>query len=1002
MRIKKNSLVTYRVFAAITTLAILVVGFQNCGNSKTFTAAVKINSISGTEEVPQYAELKLGESASFPPLKLFFVVDNSGTMQANQINLSNAFSEMFSNQNADNLSPFESTAYVFNTAQMSIGQSDESFAKLPINDLKYFEQMSWSNLLAGPRSYILNGDVPGDLVGYRSVVSNSSGLNAVSYIPSPVSLFMENSGRSLASTKSFKTRDGSVEEFSKDFTERLKILDPARSAMDPVKKTGVLDMVIDKESGLCAVARVMRNKSDYIKDGDIAAFIVVSDEEDSDIKGLSCIQSVKDYTSEQDFFDGYCINPKTKLSYRELNPSPNQANCKVDYSTGFTYTYSYTLPKTDVSYYIQQRDYTVRQYIVNYSAVTHTYSQPQVVISYYTKAPTYEVPQSTISYYKKVESCDIRDGVKFNCTYTFPQSTTSVFAESFSNCSSFATGKIPSDALLGDSSHPLTCNKLANKTLSGSCTSTDTTKLNCKQNYSPSRLSLAAIDGVVSSTCESFATSSGKLPANAVLNDAGFEVQCASTVKTNIVGSGLCSPNKADCKEAATGKTSVAIDGIPTDASASACMAYAVKNKSKLDSNALLENASYPVTCAESNGRTVTNQEGRCSTLSSAYKNCSEHAAATPTKGTHNGVVASTCLSFIQTAIGPSRVIATSPAPTCALSSAVQTVIVNKTMNYNGTSSTYTPAANASCFDELKDYIAVNDGITTVTSCKVNSVVKSFMLHNTGKLCAQLPDPLSPCSTSAKRECIAQDVAAGDPYLSSLTQKVFAGEFTCNTKCSDTSFCGTQVGTIGENYKDCSVSDASTQRPFKKELYSNKNIVCNLDEKATPVVTRDSYRDIGSKIDYVAGAASESGIPNALANYIRDESELTFGANKPSVSVFVRQPGDSLGTNGSLGTAYNAFADLMGGEKRSVLSGAQGYAEALKSLSAVIKEKLARSFNVDIGQDNKVQRIWHRKAGSTTWGNPLDSSEWSAFGGTVTLNPNYEVEYGDEFRIEFF
>ena len=285
----------------------------------------------------------------------------------------------------------------------------------------------------------------------------------------------------------------------------------------------------------------------------------------------------------------------------------------------------------------------------------------------------------------------------------------------------------------------------------------------------------------------------------------------------------------------------------------------------------------------------------------------------------------------------------------------------------------------------------------------MKSIINSSTLHNVGKLCSQIADPLSPCTSStSKRGCVAQDVPAGNPYLSNTTTLALAGEFDCNTKCTDTTFCNSQVGTVDENYKDCSVQDASSQRPFTKELWADKGIVCNLNEKPTPGVTKGPYKDIGSKIDYVAGAASESGLPDALANYVRDESDLAFGATKPSVSVFVRQPGDSLGTNGSIGAAYNTFADLMGGEKRSVLSDAQGYADALKSLSGGIKDKLARSFNVNIGTDNKVRRIWHRQAGETDWGTPVDPSDWSASGGTVTFNVNYQLQYGDEFRVEFF
>ena len=51
-----------------------------------------------------------------PDLKLFFIVDNSGTMKQNQLNLSASFGSMFDSSSAS-LSKFDSTTYLLNTAQ---------------------------------------------------------------------------------------------------------------------------------------------------------------------------------------------------------------------------------------------------------------------------------------------------------------------------------------------------------------------------------------------------------------------------------------------------------------------------------------------------------------------------------------------------------------------------------------------------------------------------------------------------------------------------------------------------------------------------------------------------------------------------------------------------------------------------------------------------------------------------------------------------------------------
>ncbi len=1005
--IKKYSL----IFSAFVILAVIAATFQNCSSDVKFNTVLDINSITGTTDKPQYNEVSVGDSTHFPPLKLFFVVDNSGTMQANQISLSSAFSKMFSNDNADNLAPFEATAYIFNTAQASIKKDNDTFVKLPKNDPEYFaSSMTLDQIFAGPRAFTLNGEVPGDLVGYRTYEMNTLGLSTIHFSPMPVVNFSNDVTRVIASTGIYKSKTGSVADLDREFKARISVLDPARSAIDPLKRVGVLDSVVDKESGLCALARVMRNKSDFIKPGDMAAFVIVSDEDDADPKGMSCVQSYKEDFGVDEYFDGFCTTPKTTIVYRDVNPNPSAANCKVDYATGFKYTYTYELPKTDVSYYIQQREYTIRQTAITYKSVTHTFTQPRVEISYFTKAPTYDVPRSSISYYKKIEACDIRDGVKFNCTYTFPKFTTDAIEQDYTTCNTFYPGKIPSDALLNDAQYPVTCAKLAPiANRAGACAVTDANKLNCKQNYSAARIK-TLINGSIAttSTCAAFATANAaSLLAGAVVADAGFEATCADAPLNGVVSNGLCSSAKLNCTEVPVTKTSNPIDGIVADSSSTACMNFAMNKKSSLDNNAVLNNSTYLVTCIETAGRSVTN-EGLCSSVPAGTKDCVNKVAPTITTATINGVPSSgqTCKQFIQSNIGSTRVISDSIMPNCSSSTAVQTVTSNeKTISYtNAIVSNYSPQVKGSCLDTLKSYIASTDAVPNPKTCTVKSIVAGSSLHNSNQLCGQIADANSICTNSsgAKRNCVATDVPAGNAYMSALTTATFNGQFNCDTQCADTGFCKDKMGLVKDNFKDCMATYAPTNRNFTRQLYANKDSVCVAPENPVATVTKAAYKDIGSKTDYVAGELTEQGVPNALANYIRDSSVATFGTELPAVSVFVRKPGDSLGTNGSLGEAYMTFADLMSGQKKSVLSDASGYADALTSLSSVIKNKIARSFNIPVRPGTTVKRVWHRKAGETSWGLPVDNINWSANGGTVTLDPNYVFTYSDEFRMESY
>ncbi|MDX9732155.1 MAG: hypothetical protein RBT63_10325, partial [Bdellovibrionales bacterium] len=118
-KLKRNKLKLdnkFKVFGSFLALgAIISLGYQNCGSNMVGFQAV--DDLASMLADKQYTEATAGDADSFPPLKLIFVVDNSGTMGINQINLSTAFSRMFAGGNKNNLVPFNVTAHVINTSQ---------------------------------------------------------------------------------------------------------------------------------------------------------------------------------------------------------------------------------------------------------------------------------------------------------------------------------------------------------------------------------------------------------------------------------------------------------------------------------------------------------------------------------------------------------------------------------------------------------------------------------------------------------------------------------------------------------------------------------------------------------------------------------------------------------------------------------------------------------------------------------------------------------------------
>ena len=978
------------------TASLLGFGFQNCSkvefSGEEFASrAMRANG--------GFAEFKAGDDTNLPPLKLFFIVDNSGTMQANQISLSSAFSKMFEGTNATSLAAFDTTAYVINTGQMTLPDTSAHYQKLPSKDLSFFEQSSMAQLQQGPRAQIVNGQIPGDLVGYRTYSSKTvDGFDTVKYEPAPVAGFESSGARTIASVGVYKSSTGDLSKFTNEFKDRVSILDPARSAMDPVTKTGVMDVVIDKESGLCAAARVLKYNDRFLNPGDMAAIIIVSDEEDSDPKGVNCIDAYTQY-SGQPLIDGHCVQPKTELSYLVNDANAVKANCNVKYDSGVKVNYTYQLDQTDLKWYTIVHDRTVRQTQVKYYSGTSTYTQPRVKMSYFKKSFSYKLPQTTISYSTKTESCDIRDGVKFNCQYTYNNQTTKAYDAVYTgNCAAYSNGKLPSNAVLNEPSHPISCNSLPALVKTASSCPTSGSAYDCSAVYSGSRTDLVANGSLGSSSCEAFAA--GKLPSDAVISDAGYAVLCADASLNGVVKTGLCA-GEQNCVNNIQQITAASVDGVPAGSTAAQCETFA---KSKVSmNNPIYGQTTYPITCTESAGRNEINVAGACNPNNTLIKNCVERTSTNASTSTVPGVVVNgqSCIDFIKQNVTSGNPISDSGA-SCTLSANKLNKSGSKSLNYSlAVFQNYTPSVGSSCSNDLKNYISDVDQISALQSCTISSLNSATHVYNQAKTCEEIANPASICDGVSKRNCLATSVQPGNPYK---TETITRNEgFTCETECSQTSLCLGKSGKVSDNYLQCQTTAvAPGKRSFSAQLASKEGSICKAPEELTAVVTKRYNAPNGSKPEYVAGDLSEQAQPNALASYIKNQSEQVFGENIPAVSVFVRQPGDTLGTNGSIGVAYNHFAGLMNGQKGSVLSTADSYASSLQSLGGLIKQRLSRSLNVPIGVDQTIRQVWFRRAGESQWGAPMDEAWWSAKGGTVSISPDFQFDMGDEFRVEYY
>lgn len=903
-------------------VGVLVLAFQNCSAPVQFTATplpsqaeAGLGNVSLPDDIqPQYSVLKAGDEESFPPLKLVFMVDNSGTMEVNQINLSDAFAAMFSGDNEQNLAKFDTTAFVFNTAQLSQPKTSSVFNKLPQSSQESFTVMPLASIVNDHRSNHIDGVIPGDLVGYQVDLSQSP--DQISFYPAAVAGFEPAGASSVLNVGIHKTKNGSVAGFAQEFRDRIALLNPARSAIDSSTHQGILDPVVDKESGLCGLARVLKNNHQFLNPGDLAAFIVVSDENDADPVGVSCVDKYLETNGQDDLVDGRCEQAYTTMKYYAPIENPSAPKCAVDYNYGFKYKYVYNQPTTELVYYVMWQHFSRRQTQVDYYSMSHRY----------TKA------QTKVKYFKELKSCETRDGIEMNCTYSYPSFESVLSGRPSGTCAAFAAGRLPTGALYSDASHPLNCvdASVANLVAAGSCPTGDPSVTNCSLEYA-ARQMLFTLNPPAD--CAAFVA--GKLGSDAVYSTSG----------------------------------------------------------------------GYAPQCSE--GPLLTNQTspGFCSNADSNIVNCQNAVSTGTYKKTLDGEVANgqTCSEFAQGRLESNAIYDEGVAPISCTTGAVKSVSVTGTEKYATPSwNTYDPQVGDVCSQDLVDAIRTSKNLVSPTSCVITAFAKSRYNYEDTQCASIAWENVCVNSNGAKRECVSTDIPRGSAFETTLTTKSEKGVFSCNTSCANTSFCSAKPGTVGENYNSCSTQSGPTSvtKTFNAVKASEVN-TCRGGEKK--VVTKGPYRSRETASQYVAGELTLRGDTNALATYVKSRSQEIFGQTLPSVAVFVRQPGDSLGTNGSIGTAYNTFAELMGGEKKSVFSNADGYAASLHSLGTVIGEKLGRSFSdKNIKTTQSIHRVWHRKAGAVEWGQPLDQSLWSASGGTLTLDEGFEFESGDEFKIEFY
>jgi hypothetical protein len=362
MKINRNFLSGFSAWVALSIISILF--FQNCGQQGDIalkmeeTASdtlvqdicavnplhVRCTNAQPTGKVEEYRYIDVSQPV-IPDLKIFLVLDNSDSMRVSQVNLMNNIEKMFS-ANSQGLSEYNSEIFILTTAQLNnIGNSlfrssvdsKNDYQKViekiyEISSVQYVQSMievfrpADGNVSARKTSGLLEGD----MVGFKVRTTRAPSAVGVKYDLinaefSPAYLTHIDQP-SIVSVKYSKGE--SIQDLVAKVKARVEFLDPDRQYLsksiaynNATVDNVPLSDVVEKESGLCAMARVLhevKNNPDnsLIKKGELATFILVSDEKEHDPSGLECVKSYKFQQPVPGFlYKGECADADSNVSY---------------------------------------------------------------------------------------------------------------------------------------------------------------------------------------------------------------------------------------------------------------------------------------------------------------------------------------------------------------------------------------------------------------------------------------------------------------------------------------------------------------------------------------------------------------------------------------------------------------------------------------------------------------------------------------------------------------
>ena len=1063
-----------KALAGFTGLCILsAVLFQNCSpvavsdmTEDERLAAAHIAYVGAGEAIVDVGASQYDKAAaqfdvgldSVPPLKQYWIVDNSGTMEANNLNLSNSFGAMFNQNNQDSLYKFDTTAYLLSTAQTlpsySSGQravvTDIASRQNGYFSLSPVTENDFNTLMRNASQN--SGVLPGDNVG----IAVRGGGTDFSITVAPVQ-GKAPGGTFALNTYIQKPRNTNTTDFELEFQNRLAILQSKR--VPTFEKTaGVFAQqsadVIDKESGLCAMARVLENPNGLYSASDMLAFTIVTDENENDVQGLNCLKRTAYTRGDADLINGRCSEFETAFTYaqRARDPYTCTVNGQNGYRADFTYQYNWAT----ISYWAAIRaasiTSTTPQTKISWKTPTTvtTYQQLRTPVTFYTQknvAATYlyEVRRFPVKYYLPVCTKYISDGIETtNCVASATQYSGFVDVANFTTCNAAARALNPNAIIAATPTIP--AGKLPDCTGTpvwqtvGSCDLSNT--MNCRRTtltagglYVDQGPISQSVVGDQTGNCNAAALSLNSVAITSTSTYIGADKLpvCGAASWVTLTGGNTCVAS-ATCK--VTNSAGTPANGETTVLGSIANGSAACTGNAAVPPNAI----GGSVTCAPAANRvtsvacTAAEAAAGCSSVTTpetlGYKAAVDVANISATSG---------CTDYVN-AQSDNRTDAGHPV-SCTLKnenrivSATRTFaqVSNNSLNVGDACGSTATAFYASMSSADKALLGVSGANSDCKIGKINNgsaVVRSL----TGGSCA---DQLAAdCSAINYRSCTT--TASGGTFTASFSapaafSKIRMKDISCASKCKDlpagaceassgmditfAQFLSSKLGDANKEIQCGSSASAEvaaistiTARPV-----SQMASFCPAAGDGTKryfIATSAAYRAEAYVDEFVAGNSEAGNTPRMdLIQFIKQRiQESNLNVN---LTVFIRRSSDPDGVGTGInykGVDYEKLVSELTkpdpSTGRSVASGqvysvlAPSYSEALTSLSAVLKSKLIRSFTVSALKSYQVITGVQIQAPSGTV-KVLAIGEWSQSGQTITIANGIDINEGDKITIQY-